>query len=126
MVTVYTDGTYYALTHNGTTLSLSAVTVENGQVTSELTDAQLWSYNGKLGYTSGSTTRYLYAASRGGWGGWGGWNSLTSISLSTSGSSVTYSGSSLKLGNSYLYYSNGSVYTNRSYASTCYVFELNN
>ena len=77
VITVYAYGSYYALTHNGTTLGVQAITVSDGQVTSEVTDEMLWSYaNSRFSFTENGTTYYLARS---------GYSSLT---ISYSGTSV--------------------------------------
>lgn len=121
VVTVYSGGRYYALSHTGNALSTVTVTVANGKITSAVTEDLLWELSGgKLRYTSGGTTRYLYAGSSGWWGGW--WGSSATLSLSTSNSSsVSLSGTGLKIGSYYLRCSGGSITVNRS-AGTAYLF----
>lgn len=74
VITVYSSGKYYALTHTGGALGVTAVTVSNGQIVSDVTDDMLWTYSGgKLGFTSGGANYYL--------GRYG----YSSLSISTSG-----------------------------------------
>ena len=113
VVTLYNGGTYYALTHNGTSLGATAVTISNGEVTSEVTDDMLWEYtDNKLGFDYGTRTYYLSRSY--------GYNS--SVSLSTNGSSVSYSYNRLGLGTYYLRYSNGYISSSRNNYSPCYIF----
>ena len=115
VITVYSSGKYYALTHTGGALGVTAVTVSNGQIVSDVTDDMLWTYSGgKLGFTSGGANYYL--------GRYG----YSSLSISTSGSRASYSSSRLSLGGYYLRYSNGYFSLNRRSASTCYMFEQTN
>ncbi len=115
VITVYSSGKYYALTHTGGALGVTAVTVSNGQIVSDVTDDMLWTYSGgKLGFTSGGANYYL--------GRYG----YSSLSISTSGSRASYSSSRLSLGGYYLRYSNGYFSLNWRSASTCYMFEQTN
>ena len=115
VITVYSSGKYYALTHTGGALGVTAVTVSNGQIVSDVTDDMLWTYSGgKLGFTSGGANYYL--------GRYG----YSSLSISTSGSRASYSSSRLSLGGYYLRYSNGYFFLNWRSASTCYMFEQTN
>ena len=115
VITVYSSGKYYALTHTGGSLGVTAVTVSNGQIVSDVTDDMLWTYSGgKLGFTSGGTAYYL--------GRYG----YSSLSINTSGSSASYGSSRLSLGGYYLRYSGGYFSLNRRSASTCYMFEQTN
>ena len=115
VITVYSSGKYYALTHTGGALGVTAVTVSNGQIVSDVTDDMRWTYSGgKLGFTSGGANYYL--------GRYG----YSSLSISTSGSRASYSSSRLSLGGYYLRYSNGYFSLNWRSASTCYMFEQTN
>lgn len=115
VITVYSSGKYYALTHTGGALGVTAVTVSNGQIVSDVTGDMLWTYSGgKLGFTSGGANYYL--------GRYG----YSSLSISTSGSRASYSSSRLSLGGYYLRYSNGYFFLNWRSASTCYMFEQTN
>ena len=115
VITVYSYGKYYALTHTGGALGVTAVTVSNGQIVSDVTGDMLWTYSGgKLGFTSGGANYYL--------GRYG----YSSLSISTSGSRASYSSSRLSLGGYYLRYSNGYFSLNWRSASTCYMFEQTN
>ena len=115
VITVYSSGKYYALTHTGGALGVTAVTVSNGQIVSDVTGDMLWTYRGgKLGFTSGGANYYL--------GRYG----YSSLSISTSGSRASYSSSRLSLGGYYLRYSNGYFFLNWRSASTCYMFEQTN
>ncbi len=120
VITLYSGGKYYALSHADNKIAVVQVTVSNGTITSDITEDLLWEYeNSKLFYEDNGTVYYLYSSSGNNW--WGGWfgNSLT---LSTGNSStVSFSGSKLKVGSNYLRYSNGSVSLNRS-ATTTYLF----
>ena len=121
VITVYASGTYYALTHSGTTLGITPVTVMNGQITSTVTDNMLWNYNSnKFSFTSGSTTYYLYRASSSSW-----FSTTYTLKISTSGTNATFSNSRLSFSNYYLRYSSGSLSLSRSSYSTCYMFKQN-
>ena len=94
---------------------MTAVTVSNGQIVSDVTGDKHWTYSvGKLGFTSGGANYYL--------GRYG----YSSLSISTSGSRASYSSSRLSLGGYYLRYSNGYFSLNWRSASTCYMFEQTN
>ena len=113
VVTLYNGGTYYALTHNGTSLGATAVTINNGEITSEVTDDMLWEYSSnKLGFSYGSRTYYLSRS----------YGYYSSVSLSTYGSNVSYSYNRLALGSYYLRYSNGYISTSRNNYSPCYIY----
>ena len=121
VITIYSGGKYYALSHANNKISTVQVTVSNGKITSKITEDQLWTYSGgKLSYQSGNTTRYLYATSSSWWGSL--WGSSPTLSISTtSSSSVSFSNSRVKVGSYYLRYSGGSISLNRS-ATTAYLF----
>ncbi len=112
VLTVYASGGYYAMTHNGTTIGVQAVTIENGRITSDVTESMLWDYsNGCFSFQSGTTTYYLYKSGN------------SSLRISTSGTSVSYWYNRLGFGNAYLRYSNGSFYLTRWNYSYCYLFQ---
>ena len=114
VITVYSGGSYYAVTHNGTTLSAEAVTVSGGKITSEVTDNMLWSYSSnKFSFKSNGTTFYL---SRSGSG----------LRISTYGTNASYWNNRLSFNNYYLRYSGGYFSLSRYYSSTCYMFKENN
>ena len=113
IITLYNGGTYYALTHNDTSLGATAVTINNGEITSEVTDDMLWEYSSnKLGFSYGSRTYYLSRY----------YGYYSSVSLSTYGSNVSYSYNRLALGSYYLRYSNGYISTSRNNYSPCYIY----
>jgi DNA-directed RNA polymerase subunit RPC12/RpoP len=116
VVTVYSNGGYYALTHNGTTLGVAAVEVSDNEITSEVTEDMLWNYsNNRLSFVYNSTTYYIGKS----------WSS--NITISTNGSSVSYSSNRLRISNYYLVYSGNSLYTSRRSSSSCYIYaEINN
>ncbi len=118
VITVYSNGSYYALTHNGTTISATAVTISDNEITSEVTDDMLWTYsNNMLSFVYDSTTYYLSRS-------WSSWSS--DLSVSTYGSSVSYSSNRLRISNYYLTYNGNSFSTSRRSASSCYVYaEIN-
>ena len=124
VITLYSGRKYYAVTHTNNTLSVKQVTVSGNKITSEITEDMLWSYNGgKLSYTNGNKTFYMYASTS--YGGWFNWYGTTTLALSTTNSStVTFSGNRLKVGSYYLRYSYGGVSLNRS-ATTSYLFQQN-
>ena len=112
VLTVYASGGYYAMTHDGTTIGAQAVTIENGRITSDVTESMLWDYsNGCFSFQSGTTTYYLYKSG------------YSSLCISTSGTSVSYWYNRLGFGNAYLRYSNGSFYLTRWNYSYCYLFQ---
>lgn len=112
VLTVYANGGYYAMTHDGTTIGAQAVTIENGRITSDVTESMLWDYsNGCFSFQSGTTTYYLYKSGN------------SSLRISTSGTSVSYWYNRLGFGNSSLRYSNGSFYLTRWNYSYCYLFQ---
>ena len=103
VITLVSGNKYYALSHSGNKLSAVGVTVENNQITSEITEDLVWNYSGRvLSYESRNRTYYLYAQS-------------SRLSLSTNRSTtVSLSNDRLRVGNNYLYYSNGAISLNRS------------
>ena len=112
VLAVYASGGYYAMTHDGTTIGAQAVTIENGRITSDVTESMLWDYsNGCFSFQSGTTTYYLYKSGN------------SSLRISTSGTSVSYWYNRLGFGNAYLRYSNGSFYLTRWNYSYCYLFQ---
>ena len=112
VLTVYASGGYYAMTHDGKTIGAQAVTIENGRITSDVTESMLWDYsNGCFSFQSGTTTYYLYKSG------------YSSLRISTSGTSVSYWYNRLGFGNAYLRYSNGSFYLIRWNYSYCYLFQ---
>ena len=112
VLTVYASGGYYAMTHDGTTIGAQAITIENGRITSDVTESMLWDYsNGCFSFQSGTTTYYLYKSGN------------SSLRISTSGTSVSYWYNRLGFGNAYLRYSNGSFYLTRWNYSYCYLFQ---
>ena len=112
VLTVYANGGYYAMTHDGTTIGAQAVTIENGRITSDVTESMLWDYsNGCFSFQSGTTTYYLYKSGN------------SSLRISTSGTNVSYWYNRLGFGNAYLRYSNGSFYLTRWNYSYCYLFQ---
>lgn len=112
VLTVYANGGYYAMTHDGTTIGAQAVTIENGRITSDVAESMLWDYsNGCFSFQSGTTTYYLYKSG------------YSSLRISTSGTSVSYWYNRLGFGNAYLRYSNGSFYLTRWNYSYCYLFQ---
>lgn len=123
VITLYSGSKYYALSHEGNKISAVQVTVSNKQITSEITDDLVWSYNnGRISYEDNGTTYSLYASRSSGMGGMGGMGGSYTLSLSTSSySTCSFSSSKLKIGSYYLRYSNGSISLNRS-ASTSYLF----
>ena len=112
VITVYSGGKYYALSHNGTALSIVEVQRESSWISSEVTEDLLWDYSGnKLSYEYNGSTYYLYAIGN---------NRTLSVSTTRS-STVSYSGSRLKVGSYYLRYINGKIITHRA-AGTTYMF----
>ena len=113
VITLFSGNTYYALSHAGNRISAVQITVSNNEITSEVTEDLIWTYeSSKLSYQDGSTTYYLYAKSASGW--WA-WFTAPTLTLSTTSSStVSFSSSKLKLGGYYLRYSSGNISLNRS------------
>lgn len=115
VITVYSNGAYYALIHDGTTLGAAAVTVSGSEITSEVTDDMLWTYSGsKFSFQYDSTIYYL--------GRYG----YSSLAITTYGTTASYRSNRLGLGNYYLRYSNGYFSLSRYNYSTCYMFVENN
>jgi len=123
VITLYSNRKYYALSHENNKISLVQVTVSNNEITSEITEDLLWTYeNSKLFYEDGNDTYYLYAKPASGWFSWFG---TPTLSVSTSNSStVSFSSSKLKVGSYYLRYSSGSIKLDRS-STTTYLFQEN-
>ena len=122
VVTVYSGGKYYALSHANNQVSAVQVTVSNGEITSDIGEELLWNYSGsKLSYVSSGTTYYLYAYKSGsGW--WGSWWGTPTLSISSSNSSsISFSSNKLKVGSYYLTYSSGNI-TASSSSGTAYCF----
>ncbi len=121
VLTVCSDSTYYALSHSGNGISTVEVTVENGEITSEITADLLWTYeDGKLSYVDNGSTYYLYIYTT----GWWFWTT-PNLGVSTSESAaVSFSGGALKVGSYYLRYSSGKITAN-SRSTTAYLFEEN-
>ncbi len=127
VITLYSNRKYYALSHEDNKISLVQVTVSNNEITSEITEDLLWTYeNSKLSYEDGDDTYYLYVStSNSWWGGWFGWGGTNTLTVSTSNSSsVSFSSSKLKVGSYYLRYSSGSVKLD-SRSTTTYLFQEN-
>ena len=104
----------YALTQ-GSSAGKTSVTVSNGSITSNVTDAMIWTYtSGKL-YNEASGTYLNYSGS----------SSRKTITFSSSGVSVSYSANKLKLGSYYLYYSSSSGFSARSSGSTVTLYQVN-
>ena len=123
VITLYSGGTYYALSHAGNGITAVQVTVSGGQITSEITEDLLWTYeDSKLFYEDGDDTYYLYAKPA---SGWFSWFSAPTLSVSTTNSTtVSFSSSKLKVGSYYLRYSSGSIKLDRS-STTTYLFQEN-
>ena len=125
VITLYSNGKYYAVTHADNKLGTIQVTVSNNVITSEITDDMLWTYEGsKLFYKDGNTTYYLYVNSNSNnwWNNWWGSSSYT-LNVSTSNSSeVSLSNNRLKVASRYLRYSNGSVSVSSS-STTAYIYK---
>ena len=115
VITMYSGGKYYALSHANNTLSAVEVSVSNGEVTSEISQDLLWDYkDNKLGYEDNGTTYRLYGKKSGPKDG--------TLSISTSQSStVSFSSNRLKINNQYLRYTNGKISLNAS-AANSYLF----
>ena len=113
VITVYSSGKYYALTHANNTLSVVQVSTENSWISSEVTEDMLWTYeNNKLSYEDNGTVYYLYCP---------GSNRTMTVST-TRYSNVSFSSSKLKVGNYYLRYNFGRVIGYRS-GTTTYFFQ---
>ena len=110
VITLYSGGKYYALSHKNNRISVTPVTVANNKVTSEVTEDLLWTHNNKkLSYDYYGMNYYLNATS-------------SKLSISTSASAaVSYSSNKLKVGTNYLRYASNSVTMNRT-ATTTYLF----
>ena len=120
VITLYSGRKYYAVTHADNQLSAVQITVSNGEITSEITEDMVWTYeDSKLFYEADGENYYLYVSTSGGWFGWFG-SATLSIS-NTNSSTVSFSSSKLKVGSYYLRYSSGTVSVNRS-ATTTYLY----
>ena len=104
----------YALTY-GSSAGKTAVTVSSGSITSDVTDAMIWTYQNGMLYHEASGTCINYTGS----------SSRKTITFSSSGVSVSYSSNNLKLGSYYLYYSNNSGFSARSSGSTVTLYQVN-
>ena len=124
VITIYSGRKYYALCHVDGELTAVQISA-NGQVSSEVTEDMLWTYeDGKLFYEEDGTTYYLYAGSSG-WGGWFNWMSTPTLKISTSNASTcSISSNKLMIGSYYLRYSWGGFGLNRS-AGTAYIYVKN-
>ena len=112
VITAYSGGKYYALSHSGNQISVVEVKVANSEITTEITDDMKWSYaNNKLSYEDNGKTYYLYASG----------NNKSLVVSSSRSSTVTFSSNRLKIGSYYLRYSNGKVVSYRS-GNTAYMF----
>ena len=119
VITVKSGSKYYALSHSGNNISAVQVTVSNGEITSDVSEDLLWSYDdGKLSYVSGGTTYYLYSYSSGWW--W--WTSPAMGISSGQSSQVSLTSSKLKIGDYYLRYSSSNFSANSS-GTTVYLFQ---
>ena len=118
VITVKSGSKYYALSHENNSLSAVQVKVSDGEITTEITEDLLWTYeDGKLSYESDGDTYYLNTASSGWW-----WNTSTTLGVSTgSSASISFSGTKLKVGSSYLRYSSGKLSLS-SRAGSAYIF----
>ncbi len=113
VITLYSNKTYYALSHENDRISAVPVEVANNRVISEVTEDLLWNHdNNKLSYESDGITYYLSASS-----------TKLSISISQS-SSVVYSGNKMRVGTNYMRYASNKITMNRS-ATTAYLFMQN-
>ena len=100
----------YALTC-GSSVGRTSVSVSNGSITSDVTDAMIWTYrSGKL-YNE-ANGKYLTASS-------------SKLSFGSSGSSVSYSSNKLKIGNYYLRYSSSAFSASRSSGSSVTLYQMN-
>lgn len=111
VITLYSGGKYYALSHKDNNITTVQVTVENNEITSDVTEDMLWRQNSKkLYYKDGSTTRYLTGTT-------------SNVSIGTSGAAtITYSSNKLKVGSKYLRFSSNNVSLSTT-GSTTYLFK---
>ncbi|MBE6922166.1 MAG: hypothetical protein E7465_03175 [Ruminococcaceae bacterium] len=100
----------YALTY-GSSVGRTSVSVSNGSITSDVTDAMIWTYTGGKLYNE-ANGKYLTASSG-------------RISFGSSGSSVSYSSNRLKIGNYYLRYSSSAFSASRTSGSTVSLYQVN-
>ena len=126
VITLYSGGKYYALSHAGNSLSAVQVIVSNNQITSAVTEDLLWDYSGsKLFYESDGSTYYLYSSTSS--TSWIDifWGRNVTLGVSTSEySSVSISSNKMKVGSYYLRYSSGAIKADRS-AGTTYIYMQN-
>ena len=122
VITLRSGSKYYALSHEDNKISVTKVSVSNGEITSEITEDLIWTYkDSKLSYENKGTTYYLYAKSSNDW--WGRFSTPT-LTLSTSNSSsVSFRNNKLSVGNYNLYYTNRNVSLNRSGTTTYFFIE---
>ena len=110
VITLSSGSKYYAVSHKNNSVSAVEVKVSNGVITSEVTEDLIWECSGKkLSYESNGKTYYLYAKN-------------SKLSISSSGTDITFSSNKVKLGSYYLRYSSGKISLNRS-ASTATLFK---
>lgn len=122
VITFVSGSKYYAMSHKNNQISAVQVTVSNNQITSEITDDLVWTYDdGKLSYQSGNTAYYLYAQSSSSWWGW--WSTPTLTVSSTNSTNVSFSSSKLKMGNYYLRYSSGKISLNSKFSTANFFIE---
>ena len=119
VITCYSNGKYYAVSHKNNKLTPIQVSVSNNEVTSAVSADLLWNYSGgKLSYQSNGRTYYLQSVSSGVWG-------TPTLKASTSGSTTAnYSSNKLKFGTYYLSCS-GSSFALSSGSATTYMFKQN-
>ena len=104
----------YALTY-GSSAGKTSVTVSNNAITSNVTDAMIWTYENGVLYNEANGKYINYSGS----------SSRKTITFSTSGVSASYSSNKLKLGSYYLYYSSSSGFSARSSGSTVTLYQVN-
>ena len=120
VITLTSGSKYYAVSHKDNSIQAVAVTVSNGEITSEITEDMVWNYqNNMLSYSEDDAFHYLYVS--------GSRLKIGSTdTLTTSSSSkVTFSSNRIKVGSYYLRYSSNSISANLITSSTATPFIQN-
>ena len=120
VITLTSGSKYYAVSHKDNSIQAVAVTVSNGEITSEITEDMVWTYqNNMLTYSEDDGFHYLYVS--------GGRLKIgTTGTLTTSSSSkVTFSSNRIKVSSYYLRYSSNAVSASLISSTTAYPFIQN-
>ena len=116
----------YALT-GGSSITRTSVTVSDSSITSDVADTMVWTYqNGMLYNEAAGGYLYVSSSSSGSSNRPGGSSSSSrSLSISSTGSTVSYSSNKLKIGSYYLYHSNNSGFSGRTSGSSVTLYQVN-